>query len=295
MVTLSSRHHPSLTPLYLQLLMCLLLMLLAFYSLTAVLIYALMQYVNNRCNKLGVNNSPLTIKNFAIYHFQMTKGCLLLLYWRLKPNKHALVPAPQHPCRDQHILCVHGFQMNGTCFEGLRQVLHQNGYNSSAVDLGKPYIPVANYVRALEQQLERLNVADPEQKISIIAHSMGGLVVRMLLAERPDMGAQLQKVITLGTPHQGTALFDKLNNNWLSRVFHPHSEQILNLANLHQSAPALEVISIASEHDLIVFPAEYALLENSQHEKLTEISHAGLLTEKYVHQRVIQHLKTHSG
>lgn len=61
--------------------------------------------------------------------------------------------------------------------------------------------------RCLEQQLRnwgaRLDQQSPP-KITIIAHSMGGLVVRACLAQSAFCRSVVKQVITLGTPHNGT-------------------------------------------------------------------------------------------
>ncbi len=61
--------------------------------------------------------------------------------------------------------------------------------------------------RCLEQQLHNLvarlgNAAPP--KFTIIAHSMGGLATRACLAQSEFCSAVTERVITLGTPHNGT-------------------------------------------------------------------------------------------
>ncbi len=46
-------------------------------------------------------------------------------------------------------------------------------------------------------------VPESERKVIIVAHSMGGLVVRSLLYQEPDYKDKIDKVIFLGTPHLG--------------------------------------------------------------------------------------------
>lgn len=61
--------------------------------------------------------------------------------------------------------------------------------------------------RCLEQQLRNLVARldqQPPPKFTIIAHSMGGLVVRACLAQSEFCRTVIKQVITLGTPHNGT-------------------------------------------------------------------------------------------
>jgi len=48
----------------------------------------------------------------------------------------------------------------------------------------------------------------PNLRISVIAHSMGGLVVRRAFQLQPPIMAQVDHVLTLGTPYGGTAVVD---------------------------------------------------------------------------------------
>lgn len=60
--------------------------------------------------------------------------------------------------------------------------------------------------RCLEQQLRNwvARVDQPSPKFTVIAHSMGGLVVRACLAQSEFCRTVIKQVITLGTPHNGT-------------------------------------------------------------------------------------------
>ncbi|MFA5034026.1 MAG: LamG-like jellyroll fold domain-containing protein, partial [bacterium] len=49
---------------------------------------------------------------------------------------------------------------------------------------------------------------NPEAKVILIAHSMGGLVVRQALTEEPNLGGKIELVITTSTPHVGSPFLD---------------------------------------------------------------------------------------
>ncbi|MEI7968817.1 MAG: CHAT domain-containing protein [Betaproteobacteria bacterium] len=71
--------------------------------------------------------------------------------------------------------------------------------------------PVAVAARALAQRLETLLAATRSRPVPIrlLAHSMGGLVVRTMIAERPDLWDEINnrdgaRFVMLGTPNQGS-------------------------------------------------------------------------------------------
>jgi pimeloyl-ACP methyl ester carboxylesterase len=52
----------------------------------------------------------------------------------------------------------------------------------------------------------------PDRDLTIVAHSLGGLVARYAIQE-PDIGPRLRDLVTLGTPHRGTPLVNYLMAN----------------------------------------------------------------------------------
>lgn len=64
--------------------------------------------------------------------------------------------------------------------------------------------------RCMEQQLRKLSTRlnrKPGTKYTVIGHSMGGLVTRACIAQSEFCRSMIDRVITMGTPHNGTAGF----------------------------------------------------------------------------------------
>ena len=75
------------------------------------------------------------------------------------------------------------------------------------VEYGKALVRLIDFIRALAKLQ---NPDEPEPRVNIIAHSMGGLLVRQAIQQTyPDAQRKasnlINKVVTLGTPHQGIA------------------------------------------------------------------------------------------
>lgn len=82
---------------------------------------------------------------------------------------------------------------------------------------GKALARLIEFVQDLTS-LERKD-ADPEPKVNIIAHSMGGLIVREAIQStfprmNKDSKKYINKLVTLGTPHQGISF--QILKNWIA-------------------------------------------------------------------------------
>lgn len=96
------------------------------------------------------------------------------------------------------VVLVHGLYVHGLWMRLLEYWLEQAGYNT--VNFSYPSItrsPAEN-AEDLHATLERLDAP----VVHFLAHSMGGLVVRHLFHHYPHQ--RPGRVVTLGTPHQGS-------------------------------------------------------------------------------------------
>ncbi len=104
------------------------------------------------------------------------------------------------------IVFVHGFMgwdeiLNVDYFYQVRRTLEQAGY--------EVYTPVVNPINSIEvrsrqlaPQLDAIFAKTGAEKINIIAHSMGGMDARYLIAN--GYGSRVASLTTIGTPHHGT-------------------------------------------------------------------------------------------
>lgn len=118
---------------------------------------------------------------------------------------------------DASIVLVHGLWMKGPEMLLLRRRLRKAGfrvyqfsYRSVARDLGEN-----------AQQLRRFLDKVEGETVHFVAHSLGGLVVRRLFHDFPQQ--RPGRIVTLGTPHQGSYVADRLSRNGLLRQWFGHS------------------------------------------------------------------------
>ncbi len=87
-------------------------------------------------------------------------------------------------------------------FEGLDSVLAQNGYHDSLYYF--PYdwrLDLNDTAISLSAEVERIKLETGHEKVSIIAHSMGGLLAKEYI--RQNGKNSIDKLIFVGTPHLG--------------------------------------------------------------------------------------------
>jgi len=107
----------------------------------------------------------------------------------------------------------------------------------------------------LQRRLAGWAAGPGEEKVDIVAHSMGGLVATWLL-KRLDLGRRVRRVVTLGTPHRGVALARA--GAWLMGDTHPALHQMCPGSSLLEEMASLplpacsELLSIAGGNDRLV-------------------------------------------
>ena len=220
-----------------------------------------------------------------IGHWLRESYALLMIHvWRLERGPPRLAPAADGDL----VLCVHGFTQDRTNFSALRRRLWMAGRPSDSIDLGLPGRHPRKLARKVIAGLEAMIARHPGRPIDVVCHSMGGLVLRDALATRPDLAAPIRTIVTLGSPHHGTA-----GARWPVRLWPEAgglargSDWIASLPTLAEVAPDARTVTLAGSADYIVYPQDTAHLPGSEHVDLHGIGHAGLLTDERVMDTVI--------
>jgi len=110
-------------------------------------------------------------------------------------------PLARDPTRPA-LLLIHGYLCNRAVWKPLLDSGRLGGCNVATVDLEPVFGPIERYAQVIEAALARLRAASGAERVTLVCHSMGGLAARDYLRRCGD-GA-VERVITLGTPHQGT-------------------------------------------------------------------------------------------
>lgn len=177
--------------------------------------------------------------------------------------------APELPSLDgtqAPVVLLHGFGVTSAVLRPLeRRIRRTLGRPVVRLRLGRRLPLHLADVRAtaerVDRELARLAERAPFGRIDVVGHSLGGLVATYWL-KRIDRGRRIRRVVTLGTPHQGTpfALLGVLLFGAISPAVWqmlPGSRFVRELDRLDVPEES-ELIALGS-HDDGVVPARLAL------------------------------------
>ena len=202
----------------------------------------------------------------------------VMLYKVEAAPQRLVAPAdPGHP-----VLCVHGFTQDRTNFAKLRRTLWDLGRPSQAIDLGRPGRHPSGYAPRLIAALE-----EPDEPIDIVCHSMGGVLLRHVLRDRPDLGARVSSIVTLGSPHHGTAASRGFILVPEAKGLHRRSPWIADLPTFAELVPHARTVTIGGSADYVVYPLDTCHLDGSERVDMAGLGHAGMLTHPRVHDIIL--------
>lgn len=106
------------------------------------------------------------------------------------------------------VVLLHGLFLSGWVMAWLAWRLRRRGLRTAVFSYPTRRRSPARNARELAAYLERLSPG----RVDVVAHSLGGLVVLHLLAQRPapDAAARVRRVVLLGPPLNGSVLARRL-------------------------------------------------------------------------------------
>lgn len=187
----------------------------------------------------------------------MTLG--VITYGLLAKNKD---PSPNGK---NPILLIHGYGMNAGCFSYLKYCLKKNGVGPIySINLGGACLSIDDYAKQVSAKMDQINL-NHSGKVTIIGHSMGGIVAARYLANCQDKD-HIEQLITLGSPLQGTYTA-YLGPGKNAHEMRPSSPFLKKLEN-DLATNTIPITTVESQCDLIVFPNKNASFKTVQADKL---------------------------
>jgi pimeloyl-ACP methyl ester carboxylesterase len=107
--------------------------------------------------------------------------------------------------RRHPVILLHGFGMNRTQWIWMASRLRARGHGPI---YGLNYFSLQTVrasAKALAREVELVLEREGTGQVDIVAHSLGGIVARYYI-ERMSGGGKVARLITIGTPHGGTAI-----------------------------------------------------------------------------------------
>ncbi|PHV37495.1 triacylglycerol lipase [Janthinobacterium sp. BJB304] len=203
----------------------------------------------------------------------------------LRPRLHA---ADNIAGQGLPVLLVHGYVCNRGYWTQLSRQLARAGIAHDGVDLEPIGADIEDFVPQVEQAIEALCARTGSDRVIIVAHSMGGLVARAWL--RRYGAARVARIITIGTPHHGTALANLAagtNARQMSRIDDAPSGWLAQLAASETPETRALITSMYSHHDNIVAPQASAQLPGARNLAFGGIGHVALASDARVLRRLL--------
>jgi len=200
--------------------------------------------------------------------------------WR-QPFRSQAEPdhVPERPNGIRGVVFVHGFVCNRGLWNAWMARLRASQVPFIAVNLEPVFGSLDDYQAIIDAAVRRIEAATQQAPV-IVAHSMGGLAVRAWLS---GMGAdaRVHRIITIGTPHQGTwlARYAMTTN---ARQMRQESRWLQQLA-ARESVPRRARFTCFFGHcDNIVFPASTATLPDADNRHVPATAHVHMASQEAV-------------
>ena len=187
------------------------------------------------------------------------------------------------------IVLVPGYLMNEGCMWVLRRRLRRDGFKVVVFEPGGKMLPIDEQAVLLGEFIQR-TAGSVSRPLTLIGHSMGGLVCRHYVAGNHRGAQKVKRLITIGTPHQGTMLWS-LGIGPAARDMRPKSAFLTQLSSHRYKQDAIQYFSIASDFDELIIPNEHAVFPGAEHHTVHLVGHFRLVLSARVYALVSQCLK----
>ena len=195
------------------------------------------------------------------------------------------------------VVMIHGFVSNRGLWVDWMKRLHSLDHAYVAVNLEPVLGSIDDYVPIIEAAVQRVTAATGLPPV-LVCHSMGGLAARAWLLKQDDP-TRAARIVTIGTPHHGTALA-RLQLLALGRnaaEMHPGSSWLQDLNAKKEikkpvSACCISFVCYYSNSDHIVFPATTACLDGADNRHVPGVAHVALLVDVRVMDETLKLIQT---
>ncbi|WP_328901862.1 alpha/beta fold hydrolase [Streptomyces sp. NBC_00441] len=177
------------------------------------------------------------------------------------------------------VVFLHGFIDNRSVFVLLRRSLARHGWRRLE---SLNYSPLTSDIRTaaelLDRHIEEICARTGHHRVDIVGHSLGGLIARYYV-QRLAGDRRVRTLVTLGTPHSGTAVAPLAGALPIVRQMRQGSAPV---EELRLPAPGCRTrfVSFWSELDRVIVPAEAACVDHPDLDavnvRVTGIGHLAL-------------------
>lgn len=169
------------------------------------------------------------------------------------------------------VVLVHGYGCSRAAWCWLRRRVEARGWTAATINLEPIYADIERYVEPLAQRIDAVLAATGAERVTLVGHSMGGLVARAYL--RRCGADRVKRLITLGTPYGGSELA-RIGFGMNGRQMVPGNDWLMALA---QAPLQVDTTTIFSRHDNYVMPQTHLGLPGARRCPLDAVGHLTML------------------
>uniref|UniRef100_UPI000CD50DF8 alpha/beta fold hydrolase n=1 Tax=Streptomyces sp. SM11 TaxID=565557 RepID=UPI000CD50DF8 len=177
------------------------------------------------------------------------------------------------------VVLLHGFIDNRSVFVVLRRALTRHGHRHlESLNYSPLTLDIRTAAELLGRHVEEICARTGHGRVDIVGHSLGGLIARYYV-QRLGGDRRVRTLVTLGTPHGGTAVAPGAGVHPIVRQMRGGSSVI---DELRTPAPGCRTrfVSFWSELDQVMVPIETACVDHPDLDavnvRVTGIGHLAL-------------------
>ena len=214
--------------------------------------------------------------------------CRVYLLQQPWANKPKLTMPPDGIHLKTPVVLVHGYLCNHKVWDKMAEQLRQAGHPVLAVDLEPLFTSIDRYAPIIEETASELCRQSGVDQVALVGHSMGGLAIRAWM--RSCGTARVARIVTLGTPHQGTRIDPHPKTPNGQQMFW-HSDWLKALETSETPETRRLMHLALTPQDSIVYPQREQLLEGAPVMIFEGLGHLELSQNRAVGDWVLSQLR----
>ena len=182
-----------------------------------------------------------------------------------------------HAC-ERVVVFVHGFMAAGPVFDPMREHVERVTELPTVDFTYGPHVGFDEIVERFASHVDR--VVPRDACVSLVGHSLGGIVARWWLQEQGGLG-RADRLITLATPHAGTETARRWPGS-IAAALRPGSPVLVRLARGRAEVGIPHVAVVAGADRMCSPPSSAAKLDGAEVHWLEGLGHNEMLYDPRV-------------